>query len=78
MSISSTSPNATGNGKPMYDTRVPDAIDNTLFIMAVVGFLVSCVMATYITILVGGIHVLVWLASVIVAFLVGTLMLSRG
>lgn len=78
MSISRISPNTAGNGKPMYDTRIPDAIDNTLFIMAVVGFLVSCAMAAYITILVGGFHALVWSASVIVAFLVGTIMLARA
>lgn len=63
--------------RPMYDMRVPDAIDNALFLALCLGMLISGVVVLALVVLVGGMWSLAWLVACVATLVAGTYALGR-
>jgi hypothetical protein len=57
--------------KPMYDTRIPDAIDNAVFVAMTLGILSSFLVTLALIVIVGGWKTLVFVGSTLVALALG-------
>lgn len=62
----------------MYDTRIPDAIDNALFVLLSLGFLAAEATAIVLVALVGGVQALATLFFVVISGGAGAFALARG
>jgi hypothetical protein len=64
--------------KPMYDTRIPDAIDNAVFVAMTLGILSSFLVTLALIVIVGGWKTLVFVGSTLVALALGGFALARA
>lgn len=63
--------------KPMYDTRIPDAIDNAVFVAMTLGILSSFLVTLALIVIVGGWKTLVFAGLTLVVLALGGFALAR-